>query len=297
MDTKVSVTLITLNAEKHLEECLNGVKWADEIILVDSGSADRTLDIAKKFGNCKVFDKKFEGFGHQKNFATSKASNQWIFNVDADEIVTDALRKEIEEALREPKFDAYYIPRKSFLGKRWIRGAGQWPDYQLRIYDRNKGRFEDKLVHERVTVQGRTAKLKNHFVHYNYESWQNFMAKRNLYTTKEAETLIRKKFVWMYPLGTMRKFFGKYRYHRKNGNSVIGSYILAREALDKYHLKFTAPFKPLFAFIRFYIVQQGFRDGLYGLFWALGCSYDNIVKYAKYHDMKKGNADAYKTRQ
>ena len=291
---KLSVTIITLNAEKHLEECLKGIEWVDEIILVDCFSTDRTKDIAKGFKNCKILEKRFEGFGDQKNYAASKTTNQWIFNVDADEIVTADLRREIEKALEIPKFDGYYIPRKSFLGKRWMKGAGQWPDYQLRIYDKSKGKFEDKLVHERVVVSGSTTKLKNHFIHYNYESWQNFMAKRNLYTTKEAESLLRKKFVWMYPFSVIKNFFSKYRFYRKNKNSMIGSYILARDALDKYHLKFTAPFKPPFAFVRFYFVQMGFRDGYYGLFWALACSYDNVMKYAKYHDMKRGNIEAYK---
>lgn len=292
---KISVTMITFNAERRLEECLNGIKWADEIIVVDCFSTDRTKEIASRFKNCKFYEKKFAGFGSQKNYATSKTSNDWIFNVDADEIVTDALTKEIEQALADPKFDGYYIPRKSFLGKKWIRGAGQWPDYQLRIYNKNKGKFEDKLVHERVIVSGKTTRLKNHFIHYNYESWQNFMDKRNLYTTKEAEILLQKKFVWIYPFGVLREFFSKYRHYRKNKNSVVGSYILAREALDKYHLKFTAPFKPLFAFIRFYLIQGGFRDGFYGLYWALGCSHDNVMKYAKYKDMKNGNKEAYAT--
>ncbi len=289
----LSVVIITLNEEKHIKGCLENVrKFADDIVVVDSYSEDKTVEIAKKYTK-KVYRIGKIGTGKIKNFGVEKAKNLWVLNLDADERVPDALMKEMEEVLKDPKCDGYYIPRKSFLGKKWIKYAGQWPDYQLRLFRKDRGKFQEKLVHERVILEGKTGKLKNHLIHYNYESWHHFVNKRNWYTTREAQDLLKKKFVWVYPWSVIKKFFRKYREYRKNNNSIINSYVMARSVLDKYHLKFTVPFKPIFAFLRFYLVQQGFRDGFYGLAWALGCAYDNFMKYAKYHDMKKGNEKAY----
>jgi len=290
---KLSVVIITFNEEKRIGECLESVKWADDIVIIDSFSTDKTVEIAKKYTK-NIYQIGRIGFGKTKNMGVDKAKNLWILNIDADECMPEKLGNEIKDVLKDPKYDGYYIPRKSFLGKRWIRGAGQWPDYQLRLFRKDKGGFQEKLVHERVVLEGNTERLKNHIIHYNYDSWHHFINKRNWYTTKEAEGLLSKKFVWIYPWGVMRNFFHKYREYRKKCNSVASSYVMARSALDKYELKWTVPFKPPFAFIRFYIVQQGFRDGVHGLAWALSCSYDNFIKYAKYHDMKRGNREAYK---
>ncbi len=289
---KLSVTIITLNEEKRLETCLESVRWADEIVIVDSFSSDRTIEIAKKFG-CKIFQKNFEGFGNLKNYAVSQASNTWVLNIDADERVSEGLEREIEEVLQDPKYDGYYIPRKCFVGKKWIKYAGQWPDYQLRLFRKDRGGFQDRLVHERVMVRGDTACLRNPIIHRNYDSWHHYFVKSNFYSTKEAQELLSKTLVWMYPFGVIRDFFSRYGNSRRKGNSVKNSYIMARTALEKYELGWTIPFKPGFAFIRFFILQQGFRDGVYGLIWALGSMCNRIMKYAKYHDMKKGNKEAY----
>lgn len=288
----LSVVIITFNEEKNIGECLENVKWANETIVVDSFSTDKTIEIAKKHTK-NVFQVGRIGTGKIKNMGIDKAKNLWVLNLDADERIPDNLKKELEDVLKDPKSDGYYIPRKSFLGKRWIKGAGQWPDYNLRLFRKDRGRFQEKMVHERVILDGSTARLKNHMMHYNYESWHHFVNKRNWYTTKEAEDLLEKKFVWVYPWGIIKGFFRRYRESRKKGNSLADSYVMARSALDKHQLKWTIPFKPFFAFFRFYFVQKGFRDGVHGLAWALGCSYDNFMKYAKYHDMKRGNREAY----
>jgi glycosyltransferase involved in cell wall biosynthesis len=266
---RLSAVIITFNEEKNLDACLENLGWADEIIVVDSHSTDRTAEIARKH-KVKFCQVSRIGTGKIKNMGIDKAENEWILNVDADERIPEKLRGEIQKILEDPRFDGYYMPRKSFLGRRWIRGAGQWPDYNLRLFRKDKGRFQEKLVHERLILDGRTARLKNHMVHYNYDSWHDFIAKRNWYTTKEAQGLLGKRFVWVYPWHAMRAFFGRYGEYRKRNNSVISSYVMARSALDRYELRWTVPFKPFFAFLRFYLVQQGFRDGVHGLAWALG---------------------------
>ncbi|MEM5871812.1 MAG: glycosyltransferase family 2 protein [Candidatus Aenigmatarchaeota archaeon] len=283
----LSVVIITLNEEKHIRECLESVKFADEIIIVDSFSKDKTINIAKKFG-CKIYKRKFDGFGQLKNYGIEKAKNLWILNIDADERVTNELREEIENVLKNPKHDGYYIPRKSFIGKKWIKYAGQWPDYQLRLFRKDKGKFEEKIVHERVIVNGKVSYLRNPLIHYNYENWHHYFVKSNIYSTREAQELLNKKFVTIYPINALKDFIKNYFKALKNGNSLIGSYIISRTSLENYEVWWIIPFKPLFAFLRFFIIQQGFRDGVYGLFWALGAAYNRIMKYAKYYDMKKG---------
>ena len=288
----LSVVVITLNEEGHIGECLESVKWADDIIVIDSFSKDMTRDIARKYTD-KILTAEKIGTGKIKNMGIDKARNLWVLNLDADERITDELRKEIEDIIKNPKYDGYYIPRKSFVGKKWIKHAGQWPDYQLRLFRKDKARFQEKLVHERIILRGDAGKLCNPMIHYNYDSWHHYFNKSNWYSTREAQDLFNKKFVWVHPGGAVRNFFGKYREHRRKKNSVINSYIMARTAIDGYELKWTVPFKPLFAFLRFYIIQQGFRDGVHGLIWAFAASYNRVMKYAKYHDMKHGNAKAY----
>lgn len=289
---KLSVVIVTLNEEKHIKGCLENVKWADDVIIIDSYSKDRTVEIARKYVK-KIYQVGKIGTGKIKNIGIEKARNEWVFNLDADERIPDNLRKEIGKTIKSTEKDGFYVPRKSFVGNKWIKHAGQWPDYQLRLFRKGKGKFQEKLVHERLLLDGETGKLKNPMIHHNYDSWHHYFNKSNWYSTREAQDLLNKKMVWLYPFSVVRKFFGKYRKSRKAGNSIVGSYIVARSALDKYEMKWTIPFKPLFAFLRFYIVQQGFRDGVSGLIWAMGASINRVMKYSKYYEMKHGNKKAY----
>jgi glycosyltransferase involved in cell wall biosynthesis len=288
-NSKLSVVILTLNEEKNLTECLEGVKWADEIVVVDSFSTDRTVEIANRF-KCKVFQKKFEGFGQLKNYAISQTSHPWILNLDADERVTDELRMEIEEALGKPHFNGYYFPRKSYVGKRWIRRAGQYPSYQLRLFRKDKGSFENSVVHERAKVAGTTGYMKNALMHYNFGSWSDYIIDMNRVSSLEAMELLKKKFVWFYPLGRVRQFFREYSRLRKNGNKRGISYVLARRTLADYEIKWLLPFRFITTFIRMYFFQQGFRDGVYGFIWCYFVSAHKLVKLYKYYELKHGLA-------
>lgn len=163
----LSVILITKNEAANISACLESVAWAEELIVVDSGSADGTVTIARAMG-AKVYESDWPGFGPQKNRALAYATGDWVFSIDADERVTPALRAELEHAMREGKVEGYYCPRLSQFCGTFIHHSGWYPDYVLRLFKRGKGRFTDSLVHESVQLQGRSAKLCSPLLHYSY---------------------------------------------------------------------------------------------------------------------------------
>ncbi|MCK5022702.1 MAG: glycosyltransferase family 2 protein [Candidatus Aenigmarchaeota archaeon] len=289
---KVSVVVLTLNEEENLQDCLESVKWADEIVIVDSFSTDKTINIAKKY-KCKIYQKSFDGFGQLKNYAISKASHKWILNMDADERIPKDLRKEIENALSDEKYNGYYFPRKSYIGRKWLKGAGQYPSYQLRLFRKDKGKFENAIVHERVNMDGEIGYMKNDMIHYNFKSWSSFISKMNFLTTIEAKELTNKKFVVFYPLGKIKEFFGAFRKQRKKGSDMRTSYVLARRVLSDYEISWILPLRFISTFFRLYIFMKGFRDGFYGFMWASLVSMHMSVRHYKYHDMMNDNKKSY----
>ncbi|GAB5604047.1 glycosyltransferase family 2 protein [Sideroxyarcus sp. TK5] len=163
----LSVILITKNEAANIRACLESVDWADERIVVDSGSSDDTVAIARSMG-AQVYEHNWPGFGPQKNRALDYASGDWVFSIDADERVTPELRAELEQAMREGAAEGYYCPRLSQFCGSFIHHSGWYPDYVLRLFKRGKGRFSDSLVHESVQLEGRSAKLKSPLLHYSY---------------------------------------------------------------------------------------------------------------------------------
>ena len=163
----LSVILITRNEAANIRACLASVAWADERIVVDSGSSDDTVAIARELG-ASVHEHDWPGFGPQKNRALDYASGDWVFSIDADERVTPELRAELEQAMREGGAEGYYCPRLSQFCGSFIHHSGWYPDYVLRLFKRGKGRFSDSLVHESVRLDGRSAKLKSPLLHYSY---------------------------------------------------------------------------------------------------------------------------------
>jgi glycosyltransferase involved in cell wall biosynthesis len=183
---KLSIVILTKNSEKYLKKVLESISFADEVIIYDNGSMDKTVEIAKNFKNVKIFiDEKWEGFGRQKQKAVDKAKNKWVFVLDSDEIFTDKLKKEIIKVLENPEFDAYKVPRlNNFFGK-WIKHSGLFPDYSIRLFNKKKCKFNNRLVHESVECK-RVGKLKNYFLHYAYESIEEFIDKQNRYSSMGA---------------------------------------------------------------------------------------------------------------
>ncbi len=183
----LSVVIITLNEEPNLARTLASVAWADEIVVVDSGSTDRTRDIAESF-HARFFVEPWKGFAAQKNSALQKASGDWILSLDADEEVEPALAEEIRKTLAgNPSAGGFWIPRKNFFLDRWIRHGGFYPDPKLRLFRRGAGLFEDRRVHEDLRLEGSTAKLTNNLLHHAYPTLTGYLEHMNRYSSLGAE--------------------------------------------------------------------------------------------------------------
>jgi glycosyltransferase involved in cell wall biosynthesis len=248
---KISVVIITKNEEKNIARCLESVKWADEIVIVDSQSEDRTLEIAEKY-NAKIYSPPWHGYGPAKKEGVDKASNDWIFSIDADEEVSEQLKKEMLTILsnHDNKTFGYFVPRlTNFLG-RWIKRSGWYPDYVLRLFNKEHGNFNDAVIHEAVEINEPKAYLKSDLLHYSYPDLDEYFRKFNLYTTIGAEELFKK---------------GK-----KSGFVNIC-------------------LRPIVAFIKQYIIKLGFLDGMEGFLVCYLSAKAVLVKYAKLRTMIRKN--------
>src|SRR5215471_19955043 len=164
---KISATLITYNEEHNIADALESLSWADEIIVVDSESTDQTAQIARRYTD-KVFIRSWSGYSAQKNFAAAKASNDWIFSLDADERVSGELRTELEELKQSeaPSQTGFEMARMAFYLGRWIKHSGWYPDYKLRLYDKRRGAWQGDYVHETLEVDGEVSRLNGNLLHY-----------------------------------------------------------------------------------------------------------------------------------
>jgi len=246
---KVSVVVSAFNEEKKLDECLKSVKEiASEIIVINNSSTDKTFDIAKKYTD-KVFKREnLMMLNTNKNFGFSKATSEWILNLDADERVTDELSEEIKR-LENPAPDGLLIPRKNIIFGKWIEHTGWYPDYHLRLFRNGKGRFEEKHVHEKIKIEGLTDKLNNPIMHFNYENLTQFLDKMiKNYTVSEAENLI------------------------KSGYKFQGSDIFKM---------------PISEFVTRFFLQKGYKDGMYGLSLSLLMAFYHLVVILRVWEMLK----------
>jgi len=180
---EVSIVMITKNSEKHLDEVLSALTDFKEVIILDNGSTDNTLNIIKKYKNVRIFIEQFEGFGRTKNRAISYASNDWVFVLDSDEVMSEELKEEIKQTIKNFKYSAYYVPRlNNFFGK-WIKHGGLYPDYSIRLFNKKVAKFNDRDVHESVICKCKKGYLKNHLLHYAYEDIAQFIEKQNRYSS------------------------------------------------------------------------------------------------------------------
>ncbi len=244
----ISVTIITRDEEENIESCLESVKWADELIVVDSMSTDRTADICRRYTD-KVFIQEWKGYSAQKNTAIEKATLEWIFSIDADERVSVGLRDEIREVINNPNaLDGYLMPRRAYFAGRWIRHGGWYPDYQLRLFRKGKGKFVERGVHERAEVKGNIGRLKGHIEHYTYKDISEFISRMDRYSTLAAM---------------------EYKSQGKRGSLL------------------RIIFAPAATFIRMYILKLGFMDGYHGFLLAVLYSYYTFTKYAKLKELNE----------
>src|SRR5450631_1926332 len=189
----LSVAIITFNEEANLARTLASVAWADEIVVVDSGSTDRTREIAESF-RAKFHVEPWKGFAAQKNSALAKATGDWILSLDADEEVEPALAEEIRTVLAAATSVAgFWIPRKNFFLGRWIKHGGFYPDPKLRLFRRGAGQFEERLVHEDLRIEGNTASLRNHLLHQAYPTIEDYLEHMNRYSSLGAKMAVAKR--------------------------------------------------------------------------------------------------------
>jgi (heptosyl)LPS beta-1,4-glucosyltransferase len=248
----ISAVIIALNEEENLERCLNSIKWVDEIIVIDSGSTDRTKEIALKAG-ARVYDVEWKGFGQAKKYGVSMAKGAWILSLDADEEITPGLAEEIQATLRDgDTFPAYYMPRRTMFLGRWISHCGWYPDRVLRLFLKSRANFNEATVHEKVIFDDPAGYLKNEIRHYSYPTLEHYLRKFNRYTTLGAEEACRsgKKGGWLALL-----------------------------------------IKPPAAFFKHYIARQGFRDGWEGFVISVLSCAAVFVKYTKLRDMNRKNRE------
>jgi len=185
---KLSVTIITLNEAENIGRCLKSIKGlSDEIVVVDSGSKDKTVEIVKKY-DVKLFHREFDNYANQKNYAADQTSGNWVFSIDADEVVTKKLRGEIKKAIIEPEFDAYSIPRCNIIFGKFIRFTRWQPelDRHVWLWKKSHGRWRGN-VHEEVKINGSVGRLKNPKIHYQYETISQFWEMMNKYSELDAE--------------------------------------------------------------------------------------------------------------
>jgi glycosyltransferase involved in cell wall biosynthesis len=189
---RLSVAIITWNEEERLRACLESAAWADEIIVIDAESTDKTVQVAREFTD-KVWVRSWAGFAAQKNFALEQATGEWVLSLDADERVTAELRERIGRIVRSNgPADGYSIARKNIFWGAWVRHGGLYPDYQLRLFRRDAGRFVDSAVHESVMIEGRVEALVEPMQHHSYRGLEDFVSRSNRYSTLAAQEIVRR---------------------------------------------------------------------------------------------------------
>ena len=234
--------MIVKNEEKNLAKCLNSVEnLVDEIVIVDSGSTDKTIEIAKTFG-AKIFKREFDSFSNQKNYALSIATNEWVLHVDADEVLSKELVEEIKFVIINTKLDGFYLIRTNFFLGKQMKYSGINKEYRLRLAKKTLSKYVGGIIHEELIVNGKVGKLKNIMIHNSYPTISSYFNKLEQYTTLGAKKLLE-----------------------KNKKAKVIDIV----------------FKPPFEFIKRYILKCGFLDGIRGFIWAVLYAFYTFIKYIK----------------
>jgi len=239
---KITATIITLNEERNIARAIESLRCADEILIVDSGSVDRTVELANNLG-ARVIEAGWRGYAAQKNWAAEQASHDWILSLDADEALSEALEAELWTLKKTgARHDGYTMPRLARYLGRWILHSGWYPDRKVRLYDRRKAQWVGEFVHESVVVTGRVAHLESNLLHFTCESLSEHLKTLDRYTTLAAQE------------------------------------IAARRMHVPLHRLI---FDPGWTFFKSYVLQRGFQDGLEGLTIAYMAAFYTFLKYSK----------------
>lgn len=243
---QISIAIITKNEEKRLPDCLRSVSFADDIVVVDSGSTDKTVEIAKSFG-CRVFVEDWKGFANQKNSAVQKCVNDWVIVIDADERVPPETRDAIIDVLKAPSKVAYALKRKHFIDKRRLKYGGHWPDWNVRLINKNKGAFYGE-IHERWNTEGSIGKIDACIEHYSFSNYSDMLKNVDNYSSIAAKELFDK------------------------GRRVN---------------MMTPVIHGIAMFLKIYIVQKGIFDGFDGLVMSVAKASGSFFKYAKLYELQR----------
>lgn len=239
---KITATIITLNEERNIARAIESLRCADEILILDSGSTDRTIELAKNLG-ATVIESGWLGYAKQKNWVAGQATHDWILSLDADEALSEALEAEIWNLKKSgPRFDAYTMPRLARYLGRWILHSGWYPDRKVRLYDRRKAKWVGEFVHESVVAEGRVGHLESNILHFTCDSLSEHMRTLDRYTTLAAQEIAARK---------------------------------TKVPLWKVALS------PAWTFFKTYVVQRGFLDGLEGVTIAYMAAFYTFLKYSK----------------
>lgn len=249
MSIQISATIITFNEERNIARVIESLRCCDEILVLDSGSNDRTAEIASKLG-ARVVEAGWQGYAAQKNIAAKLATHNWILSLDADESLSEALEAEIWQVKKSgPAFDAYTMPRLAqYLGK-WILHSGWYPDRKIRLFNRACAGWVGDFVHESVKVDGRVGHFDSNILHFTCSSLSEHLKSMDRYTTLAAEEIVAR--------GRKVTF----------GNQLLN---------------------PPWTFLKTYLLQRGFLDGAEGLTIAYMAAFYNYLKYAKARQMFPG---------
>jgi glycosyltransferase involved in cell wall biosynthesis len=246
---RLSVAVVTLNEEDRLRACLESVVWADEIVVVDAGSSDKTVAIAREFTD-RVQFRAWDGYGSQKNFALRLCQGDWILSLDADERVSEALRREIQARVQSGSGEAgFFVPRRNVFQGRWLRHGGFYPDWQLRLFRRGRGAFLERAVHESVRVDGPTARLRAPLVHESYRNVADAVLRLNRYSDLAAADLAT----------------------TGRGGSLVDLLV-----------------RPAWRFVSTYVLRAGFLDGWRGLVLAALHAHYVFLRAAKVRELSSG---------
>ena len=238
---QLSLVVITLNEEQRIQQCIESVPFADEVVVVDSGSTDRTIEIAEQAG-ARVIHQHWLGYGRQKQYAVEQANNDWVLSLDADEWLSAELSQSIQNILLVPRLYAYQSPRCNRFMGRWLKHGEGYPDLSLRLFHRAYAEWSSDVVHEKVVAKEAVGVLSGDLLHESEETLQQYLDKQNRYTTLQAEQL-----------------------HRKGKQFVLPKLFLS----------------PLLRFIKFYFFRRGFLDGVPGLIHILIGCHNSFMKQAK----------------
>lgn len=250
---KLSIAIATFNEEKNIRDCLESVRWAHELVVVDGSSTDKTVEIAKKYTNKVITTTNKPMFHINKNMAIDTCTGSWILQLDADERVPPEVKNEILKVINSnPAENGFWIRRKNYFLGKFLKKGGQYPDPVIRLFKIGKGRLPEKSVHEQIKIEGKVGWLKNDLIHLAYPSFFSYLHRSNRYTTHDAEKMLK------------------------------GEIKVAQPKFLQYFL-----IKPFTTFFNIYIRHKGFMDGFAGFVFASFSAFHYFTTYVKYKEAQK----------